>query len=289
MTPWMTPLSAARARADHLQLREHLNEGAIYLVDPTAPSTELADRAMAVLDEELGPDPRTAHMRLDDEALFYAIGRVRKAIYLSREFEEMTRRVIASLGYDLGAVAFDPPRIRAVIHDGHLNPRAAAVYGGHRDTWYGHPSNLVTWWVPLHDLADDETFVFYPECFDRSVPNDSHVFDYDAWTARGWNLKIGWQDRDAGLRATYPRLLDEPRPELGPRVGFSCQKGHNLLFCGAHLHQTLPQSLGTIRYSLDFRLVHLPDFEQGRGAPNPDDHSRGLAIADYVQPRSATP
>ena len=56
-------------------------------------------------------------------------------------------------GYDLGAVAFDPPRIRAVIHDGHLNPRAAAVYGGHRDTWYGHPAILVTWWVPLHDLA----------------------------------------------------------------------------------------------------------------------------------------
>jgi hypothetical protein len=141
---------------------------------------------------------------------------------------------------------------------------------------------MVTLWTALDDLSEDETFVFYPERFRAPVPNDSEVFDYDAWVAKGWSLKIGWQDRDASLRARYPTVLSND--PTGPAEGFACRRGEVLLFSGAHFHRTLPQAMGTTRFSLDARLVHLGDHARGLGAPNVDARSRGSALPDYVQP-----
>src|SRR5207245_740340 len=120
------------------------------------------------------------------------------------------------------------------------------------------------------------TFVFYPECFRRAVPNDSERFDYDEWVRAGWNLKIGWQDRDAGLRARYPGVVGAAW--AGPAVGFACRRGDNLLFAGAQFHQTRRQAAGRTRFSLDFRIVELDDHAAGAGAPNVDNRSRGSAL-----------
>ena len=134
----------------------------------------------------------------------------------------------------------------------------------------------------MHDLRADETFVVYPDHFRRAVPNDSEVFDYDAWVAKGWSLKIGWQDLEAGRTARYPTVLGAFDP--GTEVGFSCARAENLLFSGSHFHRTRPQSSGICRYSLDFRVVHLDDHAAGIGAPNVDNRSRGSALADYTHP-----
>lgn len=95
-------------------------------------------------------------------------------------------------------------------------------------------------------------------------------------------MKIGWQKRDSGLTAGYPKALQETLPERAE--GFSCKAAENLIFAGAHYHRTLPQDFGTIRYSLDFRVVDLSDVAAGRGAPNADNRSRGDILKDYVQP-----
>lgn len=273
------------APQDHEALRQAIYGGEVFLLDPTEASLRLVDRARAALREHLGgiEDVRQAHARYDDAELFERIGRARRQIYMEPRFHAMCDEVMASLGFAPEELAIDPARIRTVMHDGHKNPRAQAVYATHRDTWYGHPPCLITWWVPLHDLGAEETFLFYPERFDRPVPNDSEVFDYEGWTSRGWSLKIGWQDREAGLRATYPQLQGDD-DELGPEVGFSCRAGQNLLFAGSHLHGTRPQSLGTTRFSLDWRVAHLEDARQGRGAPQVDNRSRGSALGDYVHP-----
>ena len=83
----------------------------------------------------------------------------------------------------IGAVAFDPLRLRIIQGGGHHNPAARAVYYPHRDTWYGHPQSLVVGWIPLDDLREEETFVFFPDYLRRAAPNDSEIFDYDAWVA----------------------------------------------------------------------------------------------------------
>ena len=231
---------------DNVQLRRSLYRGELHLFGPTAPSLELADAARAVLVDTLDTQEiRLAHLRYGDEELFQRIGKARRLIYTSMQFGRLCDEAMAAIGFDPRTVAIDPARVRAVIHRGHENPRAHAVYGAHRDTWYGHPASLITWWVPLDDLREEETFCFYPDHFDRPVPNDSESFDYEDWVSKGWSLKIGWQDHDAGLKASYPALQEADGGfDRGREVGFSCGRGDNLLFSGTHLHATRPQAVG---------------------------------------------
>ena len=195
--------------------------------------------------------------------------------------------MLDALGFDSARIAFDPLRLRTVLHRGHDNPAAAAVYYAHRDTWYAHPMSAITWWIPLDDLSPDETFVFYPEKFRSAVPNNSEIFDYDAWVRDGWSLKIGWQDPDSGRRARYPGVTGDLDP--GPALDFSCRAAENLLFSGAHFHRTLKQATGRARFSLDFRTVFLDDEAAGLGATNVDGRARGTALPDYAHPPPPIP
>jgi hypothetical protein len=271
------------AATDNRALRQALYAGALAKLPATAASRAIVAAALALLREELGDgDPRTIPGTLDPAELFERVGRIRKRLYLEPRFHGLVRDVLGASGFDASRIAFDPLRLRVVAHEGHENPRAAPVYYPHRDTWYAHPQGILTWWIPLHDLAEDETFVFYPECFERAVPNDSEIFDYDAWVARGWSLKIGWQDLEAGRTARYPRAASDFAP--GRAIGFACSGAENLVFSGAHFHETLPQMTGRCRFSLDFRIVHLADHAGGLGAPNVDNRSRGSALRDYTMP-----
>jgi hypothetical protein len=272
-----------RPPADPAELRRALYVGDIFLLPATDASGRVAREVHTLLRAALEVDDvRHAHRLLAEEDFFARIGRVRRTLFTEPRWHAAVREVVAACGVEPGQVAFDPIRLRVVAPRGHENPRAQAVYYAHRDTWYAHPQSIITWWIALDDLAEEETFVFYPERFARAVPNNSEIFDYGAWVRKDWNLKIGWQDRNAGLQARYPGVVGEPDP--GHELGFSCLRGENLLFSGAHFHQTRKQATGRTRYSLDFRIVHLADHAQGLAAPNVDNRSRGSAFIDYVQP-----
>lgn len=266
--------------AEAAACRQALYEGRVFKVAASDTSLQLSRDALALMESELGSEPRTAALRLGDEEHFARIGRIRKALFLEPHFHAAVFALLQQLGQPRDEVAFDPLRLRCVLDRGHDNPRAKAVYYPHRDTWYGHPQTLITVWIPLHDLSAEETFVFYPERFAQAVPNNSEIFDYDEWVARGWGLKIGWQNRNAGIEAQYPGVLGDV--DGGRPVGFSCKRGEILLFSGAQFHRTLPQQLGRTRFSLDFRFAHLGDHVAGLGAPNVDNRSRGSALRDYV-------
>jgi ectoine hydroxylase-related dioxygenase (phytanoyl-CoA dioxygenase family) len=264
-------------------LRRSLYAGDIYLLGPLPASERLVADVRERLGRELGEagPEREAQFRLSGAEFFARVGRLRRQLYLEPHFHRAVREVLADCGFDPCQFAFDPIRVRAVAHRGFEEPKAAAVYVAHRDTWYGHPQALVTGWVPLHDLGEGETFVFYPDCFARPVPNNSGAFDYDEWVGRDWSLKIGWQDPGAWARAVYPSLQGEAGP--GEALSFSCRAGQVLLFAGAHLHQTRRNVSGRTRFSIDFRAVHLGDHAAGLGAPNADNRSRGCALRDYVR------
>ena len=265
-------------------LSETLNRlyrGDLILSAPNRDSQRLVHAARDVLRDELGDAPRHAWSTMSEPTFFKAIGRLRRVIYLDESFHRLTRDCMSAFGFDESQCAFDPARLRVIMNDGHLNEAARPVYYPHRDLWYGHPRSLITWWIPLDDLDEAETFVFYPQAFHQPVSNDSEIFDYEEWTRRGWDLKIGWQDVESGRKARYPQHLGPP-PDLEDGVGFRCVSGSQLLFSGAHFHQTRPQSLGTTRFSLDFRVVHLEDYRADQGAPRVDDRSVGDAVCDYV-------
>ncbi|MCB9623367.1 MAG: hypothetical protein H6723_08500 [Sandaracinus sp.] len=263
-------------------LRRSIYEGQVHLRPPTEGSLALVERVRARLVEALGASPREAQHRMSNDELFARLSPVRRELYCDASYHDALRALVEEQGGDPRSVAFDPLRLRVVRSRGDVEvPAARAVYYPHRDTWYAHPQTLVAWWIPLDDLDEDETFVFFPERFAREVPNDSEVFDYDDWVRDGWELKIGWQKKDAGLTARYPGVLGEV--DGGHAVGFDCRRGQHLFFSGAHFHRTLPQASGHTRFSLDFRLVHLGDTEAGLGAPNVDGRSRGSALRDYVR------
>lgn len=47
--------------------------------------------------------------------------------------------------------------------------------------------------------------MFYPDRFRAPVDSNSEIFDYGDWVRDGRELKIGWQNRRAGVEA---RRLD---------------------------------------------------------------------------------
>ncbi|HEY0193228.1 MAG TPA: phytanoyl-CoA dioxygenase family protein [Kofleriaceae bacterium] len=269
-------------------LRRAVYDGDVWLNPATPASRSLVAEVRTRLGEVLGCAPgeaRDVAHQLPNPELFARIGRLRKALYLEPQFHQAIRDVIAAAGCDPARVAFDPLRLRVVLHRGHDNPLAAPVYHPHRDTWYAHPRALIAWWIPLDDLAAHETFVFYPDKFRAPVDNDSEIFDYGDWVRDGWELKIGWQRQRSGVEARYPRAA--PGADGGRPVGFACRAGDNLIFSGAQFHATLPQATGRTRFSLDFRIVDLPDHAAGLGAPDVDNRSRGSSLVDYVRPLSA--
>lgn len=272
-----------RTTTDPATLRRDVYAGDIFLLPPTDASQAVARATCAALADALQCPPeqiREAPQELPNDELFRRIGPVRRMLYMEPAFHDHVRRVVAACGCDPERVAFDPLRLRVVLHRGHDNPLAAPVYHPHRDTWYAHPRALIAWWIPLDDLAPHETFVFYPDRFAAPVANDSEIFDYDDWVRDGWELKIGWQK--LGAEARYPRAA--PGVDGGRAIGFACRTAQNLVFSGAQFHATLPQATGRTRFSLDFRLVDLADHKAGLGAPDVDNRSRGSALRDYVQP-----
>jgi len=264
--------------------RARVYAGDIFLLPANDLSQHLADTVSALLVEEFGANPRRAHARFNDFEFFRRAGRLRKRIYEGKQFHDYMQALVDAVADPAAAYAFEIIRLRVVEHEGWRNPHAAAVYHGHRDTWYSHPQCLITWWLPVHDVVDDETFWFYPQYFGSAAKNDSAKFDYDTWLERDRTRKVGWQNRDAGLEALYPRWFDESESDESDRIGFSCQKGDILIFAGHQLHRTKPNSTGLTRFSLDFRAVHMDDYRADRGAPNVDNGATGSAMQDYLMP-----
>lgn len=269
--------------ADEAAFRAALYQGTVFKLPPNVVSLALVQELAALIDTELGADgpSREAQFRLSDGEFFERIGRLRKAIYTGERYHRAIDDLVRSCGFDPANMAYDPMRLRVITHRGFENPKAAPIYYAHRDTWYAHSQAEITWWIPLHDVTEEETFVFYPDWFAQPVPNNSEAFDYDGWTKHGTQLRIGWQNPDSGLKHTYPGQIGEFNP--GREITLSAKAGEVLLFAGAHFHQTRKNCTGRTRFSIDLRTVHLDDHAQGRGAPNVDNRSTGSALVDYVR------
>ncbi len=256
--------------------RTALYQGGIFLLRANPASRALLQAVLSLLEESLGLPIRQAQFRLPAEEFFHRLGAVRQRLAREPQFAQLTDNLLTAVGFVPKENAIDVLRLRAVLHDGHLNPAAAPAYSAHRDTWYANPRAQINWWLPLHDLTEEETFVFYPDCFARSMANSSAGFDHDDWVSR-----VGWQNMQC-QSAVYPSPT-QPLADQA-RLGFACRAGEVLLFSAAHLHQTRPNSSGQTRFSLDFRTVHLRDHAEGKGAADVDNASTGSALRHYRMP-----
>lgn len=266
--------------SDPSELRRRLYLGEVFVIPGSSATLRLVERVERLITEAFGSiDPRRASEQLGNDAFFDRVSPLRRQIYSQPDFHALVGDVITERGFAVEDTGFNPARLRMVSPYGHEIPSAAPLYYGHRDTWYTNPQTILTWWTALEDVDASNSFAFYPEFFNRPVANDSEVFDYAEWVETDDKKLIGWQDRETGLTADYPQLLEEPHGRQEPLV---CNRGDLLIFSGQHLHRTHAQTTSKTRFSLDFRTVTYSDEGAGRGPANVDNRSTGSWKAKFT-------
>jgi len=84
-----------------------------------------------------------------------------------------------------------------------------------------------------------------------------------------------------------PRV--EQELELEPDLRVITPPGGVLIFSGAHLHTTVPNTSGRTRFSIDFRAVNRGDVESGAGARNVDSECTGTTLGDFRRVSDQSP
>jgi hypothetical protein len=120
---------------------------------------------------------------------------------------------------------------------------------------------------------------FHPQYWSRPVKNSSAEYNYYAWNKlyRGENV-AKLINRDP---RPLPRATEEV--ELEPQLRLICPVGGVILFSGAQMHSSVPNSSGVTRFSIDFRTIHVDDAATKRGAPNIDSACTGTVMRDYLR------
>jgi ectoine hydroxylase-related dioxygenase (phytanoyl-CoA dioxygenase family) len=109
------------------------------------------------------------------------------------------------------------------------------------------------------------------------VRNNSDIYNYYEWNRK--NRASAARHVRSDTRE-QPKLQQEIERE---EVRLVCPPGGLIVFSGAHLHETVPNTSGAARYSIDFRTVHLDDVLARRGAVNIDSRSTGTTMRDYLR------
>jgi hypothetical protein len=68
-----------------------------------------------------------------------------------------------------------------------------------------------------------------------------------------------------------------------------CKSASTMSFSGGQLHATAPNNSGLIRFSFDFRTVHLDDLRLGKGARNVDSAATGSTVGDHLRASDFSP
>ena len=81
--------------------------------------------------------------------------------------------------------------------------------------------------------------------------------------------------------------------EIGTDTEFRVAGGSGdmIVFSGSHLHGTVPNLSGRIRYSIDFRVYQSEDLRERVGAKNQDGAARNVEFGfrDYVRASDFAP
>ena len=105
-------------------------------------------------------------------------------------------------------------------------------------------------------------FAFHPRYWDEPVKNSSHEYNHYEWNRVGRAQSATQVKTDTRKQ---PKLQEEI--DLEPEVRVVCPPGGLLLFSGAHLHSTVPNTSGRTRFSIDFRTAHLDELATAAALP----------------------
>jgi hypothetical protein len=219
-------------------------------------------------------DPEHAHEHYSPTELARLLGSWKPRFIHHQKSKDLVRAVVEQAGFLTALTHFDLPKPRTSFPKGHLNTGAAFGFPWHRDVWYSAPAQQINWWLPVSAVRADNAMSFDPDNFARPVANDSARFDY--------------YQNNLDRRTTAAQVTEETqvRPgavdhTVGNELIVLPSPGSILLFSGAQLHATIPNTSGRARFSVDFRTVDVRDVRTGRGAPVVDADCTGTAIRDF--------
>lgn len=263
-------------------IRERMYDGDIFVLPPNDATHAFGDHARHMIAEAFGNiDPLTAQFEMSVEDYVKIVAPLKPRFIHHPETRKLIQKVVESFGAELDKTYLDVPRLRMVTSDAYLTTGVGFAHHAHRDTWYAAPMQQLNWWMPLYPITRENTLAFHPHYWNTPIKNGSPNFDYYEWNALRANVA-----KFTGNDTRFQPKAEEELPMLEPELRTVCEPDGIVLFSGAHLHSTVPNTSGYTRYSIDFRTVNIDDVINQRSAPNLDSHPKGIALRDFVHGRT---
>jgi Phytanoyl-CoA dioxygenase (PhyH) len=267
------------AKMSDEERRQQLYRGQLLVYSPTRRSLELCEFARQLAREAFAPhEPEMAQYALPVERYVQILAALKPTFIHHPRCKELIRGIFTDLGCDLGKTYFDVPRLRTMTHGDYLTAGLAYAFHPHRDTWFSAPPCQLNWWIPVYDISPDNTMAFHPKYWSQPVRNSSRDYNYYRWNQESRREAAKQIKSDSRKQPQ----AEEPM-ELEPQVRIVCRAGGLILFSGACMHSTVPNTSGRTRFSIDFRTVHFDDVLARRGAPNIDSACTGTTLRDFLR------
>ena len=256
-------------------LRQALYSGNLVVLTRLRAVADFVEYTRDQLAELFRPhDPEHAHEHFDPAEMAKLLGYWKPRFIHADKSKSLVCEIATKAGLPAEYTHYDLPKPRTSFPMGHLTTGVAFAFPWHRDVWYSAPAQQLNWWLPVFAARENNSMSFDLPRFDQAVPNSSGTFDYYQNNAK--RLTTATQvTKEVQAR---PGALDhKPVHELVVLPA----PGEVLLFSGAQLHTSIPNTSGRARYSVDFRTVDARDLLAGRGAPLVDVDCTGTAIRDF--------
>ena len=258
------------------ELRQQLYAGNLVVLTRLRALRDFVEYTRGELTELFRPhNPEYVHEHIDPAEMAKLLGQWKPQFIHSEKSRKLVRAIIQEAGFPVSGTHYDLPKPRTSFPVGHLTTGVAFAFPWHRDVWYSAPAQQINWWLPIFPVREDNAMSFDLRSFDREVPNTSDAFDYYQNNAS----RLTTATQVTAERQARPRALDH---KPGQELVILPAPGEVLLFSGAQLHVSTPNTSGRARYSVDFRTVDVSDLMAGRGAPLADVHCTGTAIRDFL-------
>lgn len=260
--------------------RSCLFAGDLFVYSKRKSVTEYVGFARELINEAFaGPDPELAQHQMAVEDYAALLGKLKPLFIHHPESKKHLQRILSDFGCDLERTYFDVPRMRSSTSSNYLTAGIAYAWHPHRDTWYSAPQCQINWWFPVYELMPENVMAFHQKYWNHSVQNNSKDYNYYEWNSKYRGPAV------SGITKDDPRPLPRSTEalEMEPQLRLICPVGGMILFSGAHLHSSVPNTSGRTRFSIDFRTVHFEDADRMAGAPRSDEECTGTTIRDYLR------
>jgi hypothetical protein len=258
--------------------RARLFAGDLFVQLPSPATQEFVRFTRSMVEDAFGGmSPETAQYEMPVEKYAAVLADLKPAFIHHPESKTHLRAMLVEQGCDPDLTYFDVPRLRTSTSDDYLTTGIAYAFHAHRDTWYSAPMMQVNWWLPVYDVCEDNVVAFHPSYFDTGIKNGSENYNYYIWNRDSRGIAASQIGQDTREQPKPQEPIDDFQIRPVPPVGGI------MIFSGAQLHSSVPNTSGRTRISVDFRTVHRLDVEQHGGAVNVDSHCTGTTLRDYLR------